>query len=63
MFLRCFLTLAKVRPHVSYKNVSYKKTCVRLLYNYHSLIVTVFFRWWWWKRHLGKKWRSIRGGE
>jgi len=25
MFLRCFLTLAKVQPHISYKNVSYKK--------------------------------------
>jgi len=25
MFLRCFLTLAKVQPHVFFKNISYKK--------------------------------------
>jgi len=25
MFLRCFLTLAKVQPQVSYENVSLKK--------------------------------------
>jgi len=32
MFLRCFLTLAKVQRRVSYKNVSKKKRVMYLFY-------------------------------